>query len=223
MSAYCALFAVFRQDDTPGGMRLVLSELPRLVRAFARDARAGAVGREHGAMASDLAAMAMKSLAYVSHVPAFAAAFTGQMVRGALDVVLASLALASRPSIESSFVTFLSCTDNASEVAYLKELDSAAQNVDEVDDYRTEYAEVTKAGRQLYQHFSVGDWALRAVSLPLPFLLVSPSPLPLFISSTFCGAEGLPTQQQAKQGPSLFLCVCVIFIWTACLPTARVS
>ena len=110
-------------------------------------------------------------------------------------------ALASRPSIESSFVTFLSCTDNASEVAYLKELDSAAQNVDEVDDYRTEYAEVTKAGRELYQHFSVGDWALRAVSLPL-------SPLLLFY---FLRAEGLPTQQQGNQGPALCVSVCAFF------------
>ena len=41
-------------------------------------------------------------------------------------------ALASRPSIDRSYVTFLSCTDNDIDVAYLKELDKSAQNVDEV-------------------------------------------------------------------------------------------
>ena len=71
--------------------------------------------------------------------------------------------LRDRPSIDRSFVTFLTCTDNDYDVAYIKELDSSVPNVDEVDDYYTEAAEVAKAGHKLYGHFSVGDWALRAV------------------------------------------------------------
>ena len=87
-----------------------------------------------------------------SDVPQFktAAQAVGDLLRG-------------RPSIDRSFVTFLTCTDNDHDVAYLKELDSSVPNVDEVDDYYTESAEVAKAGHKLYTHFSVGDWALRAV------------------------------------------------------------
>ena len=43
-----------------------------------------------------------------------------------------SAELRNRPSIDKSFVTFLSCTDNDSDVAYLKELDSTVPHVDEV-------------------------------------------------------------------------------------------
>lgn len=71
--------------------------------------------------------------------------------------------LRGRPSLDKSFVTFLSCTDNDQDIAYIKSLDSSVRNVDEVDDYNSERAEVLRARRQIYDHFSVGDWALRAV------------------------------------------------------------
>lgn len=71
--------------------------------------------------------------------------------------------LRGRPSIDKSFVTFLSCTDNDHDIAYIKELDRTIRNVDEVDDYNSERAEVMRARRRVYEHFSVGDWALRAV------------------------------------------------------------
>jgi hypothetical protein len=71
--------------------------------------------------------------------------------------------LRGRPSLDKSFVTFLSCTDNDEDIAYIKELDRDVRNVDEVDDYNSEKAEVMQAGKRIYDHFSVGDWALRAV------------------------------------------------------------
>lgn len=71
--------------------------------------------------------------------------------------------LQRRPCIDKSFVTFLSCTDNDQDVAYLKRLDAGVKNVDEVDDYNSERSEVMKAKRKLYLNFSVGDWALKAV------------------------------------------------------------
>ena len=71
--------------------------------------------------------------------------------------------LRGRPSLDKSFVTFLSCTDNEQDIAYVKELDRSVRNVDEVDDYHSERAEGMRAGRRIYEHFSVGDWALRAV------------------------------------------------------------
>jgi hypothetical protein len=75
-----------------------------------------------------------------------------------------AVALKQRPSVDKSFVTFLSCTDNDRDVAYIKELDAGLPHVDEVDDYYTERAEVARAGgRSVYKNFSVGDWALRAV------------------------------------------------------------
>ena len=52
--------------------------------------------------------------------------------QGSTPALCVSEALASRPSIDRSYVTFLSCTDNDIDVAYLKELDKSAQNVDEV-------------------------------------------------------------------------------------------
>ena len=71
--------------------------------------------------------------------------------------------LRGRPCIDKSFVTFLSCTDNDQDIAYLKRLDAGVKHVDEVDDYNSERSEVMKAGRRLYSNFSVGDWALKAV------------------------------------------------------------
>merc|ERR1719409_12636 len=71
--------------------------------------------------------------------------------------------LQRRPCIDKSFVTFLSCTDNDQDVAYIKRLDADVKHVDEVDDYNTERLEVMAAKRQLYRNFSVGDWALKAV------------------------------------------------------------
>lgn len=71
--------------------------------------------------------------------------------------------LRGRPCIDKSFVTFLSCTDNDQDIAYIKRLDAGVKHVDEVDDYNSERSEVMKAGRQLYSNFSVGDWALKAV------------------------------------------------------------
>lgn len=71
--------------------------------------------------------------------------------------------LQRRPRSDKSFVTFLSCTDNDQDIAYIKRLDASVQHVDEVDDYNSERSEVMKARQQLYSNFSVGDWALKAV------------------------------------------------------------
>lgn len=73
-----------------------------------------------------------------------------------------SAALRARPCIDRSFVTFLSCTDNDSDIAYIKQLDADLEHIDEVDDYNTERAEVLRHGASVYQNFSMGDWVLRA-------------------------------------------------------------
>ena len=52
--------------------------------------------------------------------------------QGSTPAGCVSEALGSRPSLDRSYVTFLSCTDNDIDVAYLKELDKSAKNVDEV-------------------------------------------------------------------------------------------
>jgi hypothetical protein len=79
--------------------------------------------------------------------------------RGVGAAQAVSRVLHERPCVDKSFVTFLSCTDNDQDIAYIKHLDANMRNVDEVDDFNSERAEVARAG---YRNFSVGDWALRA-------------------------------------------------------------
>ena len=84
--------------------------------------------------------------------------------RGVDAAQAVSRVLHERPCVDKSFVTFLSCTDNDQDIAYIKDLDANLRNVDEVDDFNSERAEVARAGlsRAGYRNFSVGDWALRA-------------------------------------------------------------
>lgn len=69
--------------------------------------------------------------------------------------------LFQRPSPKKSVVNFFVCTDDDTEVAYLETVDKKCPNVDVVDDYRTEKAQVLAKKR--VKNFSMGDYVVKAI------------------------------------------------------------
>lgn len=61
-----------------------------------------------------------------------------------------------------TYVTFLACTDNLQDVAYLSNWDDTIPNVDVVDDYRSEKAEIQR-NRGANFPFSFGDYIVKAM------------------------------------------------------------
>lgn len=57
------------------------------------------------------------------------------------------------------------CTDHDSEIAYLNDLDDQVRNLDVVDDYKSERAEVLRAQGKSF-HFSKGDYVVKALLGP---------------------------------------------------------
>ncbi|CAM4772508.1 unnamed protein product [Rotaria magnacalcarata] len=62
----------------------------------------------------------------------------------------------------TTYVTFLACTDDESSVAYLSQWDRSMMNVDVVDDYKTEREEVRRTRGYNYP-FSFGDYVAKAL------------------------------------------------------------
>jgi hypothetical protein len=62
----------------------------------------------------------------------------------------------------TTYVTFLACTDDESSVAYLAQWDRTMINVDVVDDYKTEREEIRRI-RGLNFPFSFGDYVAKAL------------------------------------------------------------
>jgi hypothetical protein len=62
----------------------------------------------------------------------------------------------------TTYVTFLACTDDDSSVEYLSQWDRSMMNVDVVDDYKTEREEVRRNRGHNYP-FSFGDYVAKAL------------------------------------------------------------
>ncbi|KAJ3284710.1 hypothetical protein HK104_009814 [Borealophlyctis nickersoniae] len=65
-----------------------------------------------------------------------------------------------RHPIDSIYVTFVACTDDEQTMRYLNEWDKIVKNVDVVDDYFSERAEILKAQGAGFP-FSRGDWVCK--------------------------------------------------------------
>ena len=62
----------------------------------------------------------------------------------------------------TTFVTFLACTDDEASVSYLSQWDRTMQNVDVVDDYKSERDEVRRVRGPQYP-FTFGDYVAKAL------------------------------------------------------------
>lgn len=65
--------------------------------------------------------------------------------RGEIDTAALKHVLQSERNTDRVHVQFVACTDDASTVAYLNDWDKTLANVDVVDDYHSERAEILKA------------------------------------------------------------------------------
>jgi len=63
---------------------------------------------------------------------------------------------------QTTYVTFLACTDDEASVAYLSQWDRTMQNVDVVDDYKTEREEIRRVKGYNFP-FSFGDYVVKAL------------------------------------------------------------
>lgn len=61
-----------------------------------------------------------------------------------------------------TYVSFLACTDNLKDVAYLSSWDKTIPNVDVTDDYRSERAEIQRTRGPTFP-FSFGDYIVKAM------------------------------------------------------------
>ncbi|CEP02732.1 unnamed protein product (mitochondrion) [Plasmodiophora brassicae] len=64
------------------------------------------------------------------------------------------------------YVSFLACTDNDDDVAYLNKMDGKFDRVDVTDDYRSERAEILKVQGSSFR-FSFGDYVVKAMLGPI--------------------------------------------------------
>ena len=62
----------------------------------------------------------------------------------------------------TTYVTFLACTDEPEALDYLNDWDQNMENVDVVDDYRSELAEIQKK-RGPNVKFSYGEYLVKAL------------------------------------------------------------
>ncbi len=59
-------------------------------------------------------------------------------------------------------MTFLACTDNLQDVAYLSNWDKSLPNVDVLDDYHSERAQIQRVHGPTFP-FSFGDYIAKAI------------------------------------------------------------
>ncbi|CAF1651012.1 unnamed protein product, partial [Didymodactylos carnosus] len=71
-----------------------------------------------------------------------------------------------------TYVSFLTCTNNLDDVKYLSNWDKNIPNVDVLDDYRSERAEVQRVRGNNFS-FSYGDYIAKAILGPVDPWLVS--------------------------------------------------
>ena len=65
--------------------------------------------------------------------------------------------------VETTYVSFLLCTDEPSCVDYLNEWDQTMPNVDVTDDFHTEREKVLRYAKNPNQRFSRGDYVVKAL------------------------------------------------------------
>lgn len=80
----------------------------------------------------------------------------GQVDIGSLEAVLRN------ERTPQTYVTFLACTDDLEAVSYLSNWDKTMPNIDVVDDYRSERAEIQRTRGPSFP-FSFGDYIVKAL------------------------------------------------------------
>ncbi|CAF0865944.1 unnamed protein product [Rotaria sordida] len=81
---------------------------------------------------------------------------------GNVDIQSLENLMRNERQANTTYVTFLACTDDESSVAYLSQWDRTMMNVDVVDDYKTEREEVRRIRGNNYP-FSFGDYVAKAL------------------------------------------------------------
>ncbi|CAF3223857.1 unnamed protein product [Rotaria sp. Silwood2] len=81
---------------------------------------------------------------------------------GNVDVQSLENLMRNERQANTTYVTFLACTDDESSVAYLSQWDRTMVNVDVVDDFKTEREEVRRTRGHNYP-FSFGDYVAKAL------------------------------------------------------------
>ncbi|CAF1170310.1 unnamed protein product [Didymodactylos carnosus] len=82
--------------------------------------------------------------------------------QGQVDIQGLEYVIRNERNAQTTYVSFLACTDDNESVAYLSNWDKQMQNVDVVDDYRTEKQEIQR--QRGYQYpFSYGDYIVKAL------------------------------------------------------------
>ncbi|CAF1079299.1 unnamed protein product, partial [Didymodactylos carnosus] len=82
--------------------------------------------------------------------------------QGQVDIQSLEYVVRNERNPQTTYISFLACTDDNDSVAYLSNWDKQMQNVDVVDDYKTEKQEVQR--QRGYQFpFSYGDYIVKAL------------------------------------------------------------
>jgi hypothetical protein len=81
---------------------------------------------------------------------------------GTVDIRSLENLMRNERQANTTYVTFLACTDDEESVAYLSQWDRTMQNVDVVDDYKTEREEIRRNKGMNYP-FSFGDYVAKAL------------------------------------------------------------
>jgi len=81
---------------------------------------------------------------------------------GNVDVQSLENLMRNERQANTTYVTFLACTDDDSSVSYLSQWDRTMMNVDVVDDYKTERDEIRR-NKGLNYPFSFGDYVAKAL------------------------------------------------------------
>ncbi|CAF1399012.1 unnamed protein product, partial [Adineta steineri] len=81
---------------------------------------------------------------------------------GNVDIQSLESLMRNERQANTTYVTFLACTDDDSSVAYLSQWDRNMQNVDVVDDYKSEREEIRR-NRGANYPFSFGDYVAKAL------------------------------------------------------------
>ncbi|CAF1463288.1 unnamed protein product, partial [Didymodactylos carnosus] len=82
--------------------------------------------------------------------------------QGQVDIQSLEYVIRKERNPQTTYISFLACTDDNDSVAYLSTWDKQMQNVDVIDDYQTEKQEVQR--QRGYQFpFSYGDYIVKAL------------------------------------------------------------
>lgn len=81
---------------------------------------------------------------------------------GTVDIQSLEQLLRNERNPNTTYITFLACTDDDSSVSYLSQWDRTMMNLDVVDDYKTEREEVRRNKGSNFP-FSFGDYVVKAL------------------------------------------------------------